>query len=189
VRHWLSVLTLVLLCGAAAWYAMMAVHESGHAIGAWVTGGRVTRVVLQPFAFSRTDVGPNPHPLFVVWSGPVWGAMLPLAAWLAVRAAKAKLEFLARFFAGFCMMANGVYLASAVFVPAGDTEELLRYRTPLWAIVAPGVAAFACGLVLWNGLGPSFGFQGKPIDRAVIAVVGLLLALLLAGMLACSLFR
>ena len=35
---------------AAAWYLMMIVHESGHVLAAWASGGRVARVILHPFA-------------------------------------------------------------------------------------------------------------------------------------------
>ena len=32
----------------ASWLAMQVVHEFGHVLAAWATGGEVTRVVLQP---------------------------------------------------------------------------------------------------------------------------------------------
>ena len=50
-----------------SWLGMMAVHEFGHVLGAWITGGRVERVVLHPLRFSRTDLAHNPSPMFVVW--------------------------------------------------------------------------------------------------------------------------
>lgn len=67
---------------AFSWLAMQAVHEPGHVLGARATGGTVTKVVLHPLALSRTDVSPNPRPLFVVWAGPIVGALLPLIAFL-----------------------------------------------------------------------------------------------------------
>lgn len=54
-----------------SWLGMQAVHELGHVAGAWLTGGRVERVVLHPLTISRTDLATNPHPLPVVWAGPV----------------------------------------------------------------------------------------------------------------------
>ena len=68
-----------------SWLAMQAVHELGHVLGAVATGGQVTKVVLHPCTISRTDVHPNPHPLLVVWAGPVVGAALPLLAFLVAR--------------------------------------------------------------------------------------------------------
>lgn len=64
-----------------SWLGMQAVHEFGHVVGAWLTGGQVDRVVLHPLTISRTDLARNPHPLLVVWAGPVFGCLLPLDAW------------------------------------------------------------------------------------------------------------
>jgi len=44
---------------------MMVVHEFGHVLFAWSSGGAVSRVVLSPLEFSRTDLQKNLHPLFV----------------------------------------------------------------------------------------------------------------------------
>ncbi len=69
---------------AISWFAMMAVHELGHVMGAVVTRGHVTRVVLHPMAISRTDVQPNPNPAVVVWLGPILGCVLPCGLWLLI---------------------------------------------------------------------------------------------------------
>ena len=37
----------------------MAVHESGHALMGWATGGHLRRVIVPLWGFSRTDVSPN----------------------------------------------------------------------------------------------------------------------------------
>ena len=98
-RCWLVAMMIYLM---TCWYGMMVVHEAGHMIGAWLTGGVVERVVLHPLAISRTDLSVNPHPLIVVWSGPLLGCMIPLMLWLVVRCFLQKYAHLARFFAGFC---------------------------------------------------------------------------------------
>lgn len=182
----MSALMLMLTASAAAWYAMMVVHESGHVLAAWMSGGRVSRVILHPLAFSRTDFAENPHPLFVVWGGPAWGSLLPVILWLIARALRSRLAFLLRFFAGFCLIANGAYLASAAMMPVADSEDMLRLGAPVWAIVAPGGVGFIGGLAMWHRLGPNFGFGGHPVDRtAVIAASASLIALVM-GMLAWS---
>jgi hypothetical protein len=88
---------------------MMALHELGHVVGAYLTGGGVERVVLQPFSISRTDVSPNPHPAIVVWLGPVFGCLIPLAICAVVPRSRARLRKIAHFIAGFCLIANGAY--------------------------------------------------------------------------------
>src|SRR5437899_1075551 len=52
---------------AVSWLGMMVVHEFGHVLFAWLSGGTVARVVLSPLEFSRTDLEKNQHPLFVAW--------------------------------------------------------------------------------------------------------------------------
>src|SRR5947208_8539728 len=83
-----------------SWLGMQAVHESGHVLGAWLTGGRVARVVLHPLTISRTDLARNPAPLAVVWAGPLVGVLLPLACWGVAAAVRLPGAFLLRFFAG-----------------------------------------------------------------------------------------
>lgn len=136
---------------------MMAVHEFGHVLHAWASGGVVTRVVLHPLAISRTDVQPNPHPLFVAAGGAIWGCLLPLLIWPLTWLAARDAAFLARFFAGFCLIANGAYLAGDAFLQGGDGRELVLHGCPPWVLVAIGLPFIACGLRLWHRQGPSFG--------------------------------
>src|SRR5438552_3539003 len=99
---------------------MQAVHELGHVVCAWATGASVVRVVLDPLTFSRTDVAGGRHPALVAWAGPLCGAALPLIVWLAGRGAGWPGAYLLRFFAGFCLVANGAYVGFGSFEPAGD---------------------------------------------------------------------
>src|SRR5574340_1123428 len=93
-----------------SWLGMMALHELGHVLHAWLSGGRVACVVLHALAFSRTDVAPNPHPLLVAVGGAVWGCLVPLGLLAVVHFTARRQAYLARWFAGFCLIANGVYL-------------------------------------------------------------------------------
>lgn len=180
-------LGLLLTAAAASWLAMMAFHELGHVLGAWLTGGRVERVVLHPLAFSRTDVSPNPHPRTVLWMGPLLGSLLPLALWIVAGMAHIRLGFLLRAFAGFCLIANGAYLASAVVMPVGDVQQLVRLGAPPWLLAIAGAPAMGFGLALWNGLGPRFGLgPNADADCAALAASSLSLVGLVIGMLAWS---
>lgn len=187
-RTWQCRLTAAVLCVASAafsWWGMMAVHELGHVLHAAVSGGRVTAVVLHPLAISRTDVQPNPHPLWVVWGGPLWGSLLPLLAWGVARWRRWRYVWLVAFVAGFCLIANGAYIGAGVAMPVGDTDVMLRLGTPRWCLAAFGVATVSAGLRLWNGLGRHFGLTGEPVDRTAtaamvlltVAIVGIELAL------------
>src|SRR5262245_57967645 len=113
MRRHQAVLIVSTLLGS--WLGMQAVHELGHVAGAWVTGGRVERVVLHPLTISRTDLADNPRPLFVVWAGPVVGVVLPVLLWLLAGVARLPGAFVLRFFAGFCLLANGLYIGVGSF--------------------------------------------------------------------------
>jgi hypothetical protein len=175
----------ILLIGSTlvlSWLGMMAVHELGHVLHAWWTGGTVTGVVLHPLALSRTDVGPNPHPLVVAWGGVVWGCLLPLAVLGGCRWFAPRYAYLAAWFAGFCLIANGAYLAGGVLLlskGADDAGQLLMHGAARWQLIAFGLLAVAAGLRLWNGLGPHFGLGAAhgAVDRR--AALGMALALLL----------
>src|ERR1700757_3149752 len=119
---------------------MQAVHESGHVIGAWATGGRVARVVLNPLTISRTDLAENPHPLFVVWAGPVFGVLAPMVLWGIAVMVRVSWAFVLRFFAGFCLLANGLYIGIGSFDRVGDCGELLRHGAPMWEMWLFGLA-------------------------------------------------
>src|SRR5262245_47812947 len=113
---------------------MQAVHESGHVLGAWLTGGRVARVVLHPLTISRTDLGHNPNPLVVVWSGPVIGTILPLLLWMGAAALRVPGAFVLRFFAGFCLLANGLYIGVGSFDRVGDCAEMLDHGSTMFQL-------------------------------------------------------
>lgn len=152
----------------ASWYAMMAAHELGHALAAWATGGTVERMVLPLLGFSRTDVSPNPHPLVVAWAGPISGALLPLVFWAVMhtvlwnRGAGRWFSQTLRFFAGFCLLANGVYLGLGWIDHIGDAGDLLRHGTAVWQLIAFGIGCTAAALYLWHGLGPWMGLRIVP---------------------------
>jgi preprotein translocase subunit Sec61beta len=156
-----------------SWLAMMVTHEAGHVLHAWLSGGTVERVVLHPLVISRTQLEQNPHPGFVAWGGLVWGCVLPVAVLLLWRRLARPHAYLAQFFAGFCCVANGVYLAGGAVVGVGDVGDLLRQGTPRWLLVAVGIAATAGGLALWNGLASRFGggaARGKVDPRAAVGM-------------------
>lgn len=184
----------VLLVGSLigfSWMAMMIVHEIGHAFHALVSGGRVVQVVLSPWEFTRTDVSPNPYPLFVAWGGAVWGVLLPIAVWVITKAVVRPHAYLAAFFAGFCCIANGAYIGAGSIVQAGDAADMLRHGATPWVLVAYGILSFAAGLYLWNGLGPHFGLgaSGGPVDKRTANVMAIALVVVFVGEVVWSIFQ
>jgi len=163
----------------AYWLGMQAVHEAGHVLGAWLTGGRVAQVVLNPLTISRTDLDHNPHPLAVVWAGPVVGVLAPLTLWLIATALRTSVAFLLRFFTGFCLVANGAYIGVGAFWRIGDCGEMLRTGSAIWQLGLFGAAAIPAGLWLWHGQGPHFGLGAAGGRVSMTATYTALIACLL----------
>lgn len=157
---------LILSTLLASWLAMQAIHELGHVVGALATGGSIAHVVLHPATISRTDLAENPHPLIVVWAGPLIGVVLPMAFWGLTLAVRFSAAFLLRFFAGFCLIANGLYIGAGSFSGVGDCGDMLRHGSSLWQLWLFGTIATPLGLWLWHGLAPRFGLgpDAQPIS-------------------------
>jgi len=186
--HRLQQVVLIASTVLGSWLGMQAVHEFGHVCGAWATGGQVARVVLYPLTISRTDLGYNPSPLLVVWAGPVIGIAIPLLLWAAAAAARLPGAFVLRFFAGFCLLANGVYIGVGSFARIGDCGEMLLHGSRLWQLWLFGAATAPAGLWLWHRQGPHFGLgpAKERVDPAVaygslLACVGLLVLGFIVG--------
>jgi hypothetical protein len=177
-----AVLIVSTLVGS--WLGMQHVHELGHVAAAWLTGGRVAKVVLDPFTISRTDVAENPRPLLVVWGGPILGVLLPLAIWLGARTVRLPGTFVLRFFAGFCLIANGCYLGTGSFTHIGDAGDMLHHGAARWHLWLFAALTVPSGLWLWNGLGPEFGLgksNGSVDPKVAYAMLACCIALVAMG--------
>lgn len=175
---------LILSTILGSWLAMQAVHESGHVLGAWLTGGSVARVVLHPLTISRTDLAQNPSPLTVVWAGPVLGVLVPLLLWAGACAVRLPGRFVLRFFAGFCLLANGLYIGVGSFDQVGDCGEMLRHGSAPWHLWLFGALTTPIGLGLWHRQGPHFGLgpaRGKVDRKVAYATLASLIGLLVLG--------
>lgn len=139
--------------------------------------------VWHPLTISRTEVQGSAQPLTVIWAGPVVGCGLPLLAWWIAAAAKWFAAFLLRFFAGFCLLANGVYLAAGSFDGVGDCGDLLRHGAPIWTLWLFGLITIPPGLYLWHEQGRDFGFgaKGKVVSRGVCHGIVALAAMTIVG--------
>ncbi len=159
---------------------MQAVHEAGHVLHAWLSGGSVARVVLHPLEISRTEFAANPWPLFVAWGGLLWGSALPAALLVLTPHVKPHVGQLASFFAGFCLVANGAYLLGGTLTHAGDPGDLIRLGSAVPLLLLAGFGASGAGLFVWHRLGPGAGFaiHAGPGSCRTASVLAALLALL-----------
>jgi len=179
-------IVLILSTILGSWLGMQLVHESGHVLGAWLTGGRVARVVLHPLTISRTNLDLNQNPLAVVWAGPVVGVALPLLLWAVAAAVRLPGVFVLRFFAGFCLLANGLYIGVGSFDRVGDCGEMLRHGSALWQLWLFGAFTAPLGFWLWHRQGPYFGLRlarGKVSRGVTYASLGACLGLFALGLI------
>jgi hypothetical protein len=143
----------------------------------------VAQVVLHPLTISRTDLSENPHPLAVAWAGPLVGVAAPLLIWIAAAGLRMPGAFVLRFFAGFCLIANGAYVVAGALAGIGDAAEMLRHGSPSWCLWLFGVLAVPAGLRLWHRQGRHFGLGAEPheVSPAIAFGVGIACALLVIG--------
>ena len=180
-RHQYILILSILL---ASWLGMQALHESGHIYGALLSGGHVAQVVLNPLTLSRTDLATNPRPLIVVWAGPVLGILIPLLLWGLAAILKIPGVFAFRFFDGFCLLANGLYIGIGTFDRIGDCGQMLKYGSSPWQLWLFGLATAPFGLILWHRQGHHFGLgpHAQTVQPSVAySVLTIFLVLLTLG--------
>lgn len=175
---WFSVVSL-------SWLFMQVVHELGHISAAWITGGTIALIDLHPLHISHTLVSPNPQPVIVIWAGPLVGILLPVALYLGLRKSfQNKIHFI-RFFAGFCLIANGAYLGSAAIEAVGDARDLMIANVPIYLPIAFATLTVPSGFLLWNHQGACFGIgkNGRIISlrESTIAALTLIIWLIVAS--------
>ncbi|MFG0250769.1 MAG: hypothetical protein ACF8OB_17930 [Phycisphaeraceae bacterium JB051] len=140
-----------------SWLLMMLIHETGHVLAAILTGGHVHQVAWHPTVFSHTDVHPNPSPLLVVWGGPVVGVGIALLTLLLHRWIDKATAYLSEFFAGFCLLANGLYIGIGWVDQIGDTAVMQKHGTPIFVMIVFGLLCVPTGLLLWHGISCKVG--------------------------------
>ncbi len=177
-----QILLIVTFVGFS-WLAMQVVHEAGHVLVARLTGGEVIKVALHPLIVSRTDLGENPHPLAVVWGGPLFGSIFPLSLFGLALICRFPGLYLFRFFAGFCLIANGVYIGIGWLLADGaDPWVMTENGSPRWLLVIFGLLTAPLGLYLWHRQGPHFGLgEAKGTVNMRSAVTSAALFLVLTG--------
>jgi hypothetical protein len=92
----------------------------------------------------------------------------------------------ARFFAGFCLVANGAYIAIGSFDGVGDCGEMLRTGTPIWLMLFFGGVTIPAGFYLWHRLGSAREFFANPTlitQRMLLTTVAALAVVIVAELI------
>ena len=127
-----------------SWCVMTLTHEAGHIVGGWCAGGTLKSAELRPWKLPYSTFHPDPAPLFTLWCGPVLGALVP---WLIARSIGDDRVW---FVAWFCVLANGLYLATSWVTGDQylDTPQMLKHGA--WPL---SIAAYCLTTIL-------FGYHG-----------------------------
>jgi hypothetical protein len=125
-------------------------HELGHALGYWVSGGIVTRLVMEAPAPVGHVSGSTTNPYPYTWGGVVFGSLVtlvPLAlSWRLT--GKPTLRFTLLMVAAFCLSHNGLYLFVGGFLPFGDALDMIRLGAPRFLLVLMGLPLLAGSVVV-----------------------------------------
>jgi hypothetical protein len=109
------------------------------------------------------------------------GSLLPLAAFGLASLSRIPGVYLFRFFAGFCLVANGVYIGTGwLFANGADPGVMIEHGSPKWLLVVFGLLTFPAGLYLWHRQGHHFGLaeaNGHVSIAATVVSAALLIAL------------
>lgn len=118
-------------------------------------------------------------PLLEIWAGTVFGARIPLGAWMLAWKLRWPLLFLRNVFARFCLAANGVFLFGGTFAQGADQRDVMRQEGPRWAWIFVGLIVEVAGLIVWHNQGSHLGLgksRGGVSAREVGASVVLLMS-------------
>jgi hypothetical protein len=103
--------------------------------------------------------------------------LFPVLFLMAARLFRSPGLYLFRFFAGFCLIANGLYLIVDSFGRGGDGGTLIHNGASQWELIGFGIITAPVGFWLWHGLGPHFGLgaaQGRVSRSATVVSICLL---------------
>lgn len=126
---------------AASWVVMTFTHEIGHIIGGTCCGGTLRSADLWPWHLPYSIFDPDPFPLITLWSGLLIGIFVPFL--LAVFIQRESMWFVAH----FCVLANGIYTATAWI--SGDryldTPKLIEHGASRVTILIYCIATIGFG--------------------------------------------
>ncbi|MEZ6122951.1 MAG: hypothetical protein R3C49_07220 [Planctomycetaceae bacterium] len=134
-----------------SWSVMAVTHECGHLLCGWCCGGTLKAADLRPWHLPFSIFDPDPHPLMTAWGGPILGVLIPVLMAAAIR------HRIATLIAGFCVLANGLYLATAWLTGDRylDTAQLLLHGA------SPVSIAVFCVITITTGY---LGFRRSCIE-------------------------
>lgn len=160
-----------------------ALHELGHAIALWVTGGVVERITLHPFSWSYTYYGSTPnYPIATTAAGIVFGTFSALALVALVWRFRNQPWTFIFIMTGIAATAiNGLYaIVDPILLSGGDGTTLVRQGVPKFLIIGVGVLLLVNSILLAVATLPLFIKPNDTLLSRVIILEGGVLPYLLS---------
>jgi hypothetical protein len=140
---------------------MSLIHEIGHCLSITVNGGSINGVVWRYGFLSETLRSGSNHPVVDIWSGPLFGAVIPLLIWFIFR--NFGFGQYLQWFASICLIGNGLYLGFGWLESGTDSYDLILNDVGLMPIMGLGSILFILGLFLlmWSKPHPNQSLHGS----------------------------
>lgn len=149
-------------------------HELGHAIAYWITGGTVRRIIIHPFSWSYCIPGSvSEYPSFTTWGGVVFGTIMGLMLVALVWRWRGPYVMLVFMIGVVACLHGGFYLIfSCLAKSQGDATKLISYGTSPILILAVGLFMMGIGLILAGMSLRLIGIRSSDGVKSRILVLG-----------------
>ena len=150
-------------------------HEHGHAIAAWATGGKVCRIVFHPFSWSYVNhYSSKPgYENIVTWAGPLFAVFVGLLLLIIVwRWHRPNIMPVLMIGVVACCKDGSYLIISCLANTRGDGATLVKHGTPLVVVVAVGFILFAIGIVLAFTCLGLLGISPRDKTKIRILIIG-----------------
>ena len=167
--------TLLLLWSFVFGYnASTVLHELGHAIAYWITGGTVRRIIIHPFSWSYCIPGSvSEYPSFTTWGGVVFGTIMGLMLVALVWRWRGPYVILVIITGVVSCIHNGGYLIyDCLTASDGDATILISYGTSKLLIIVVGLFMMGIGLILAGMCLRLIGIRSSDGVKSRILVLG-----------------
>jgi hypothetical protein len=158
---------------AFAYNVVVVLHEIGHVVGAWLTGGQTHSLVVHPFSTSSVEVNPDPRPLVTHIAGILAPPLVGLALFRGLRPFLSPALLPLLLVPSIAWASSGLYLLVGAALQAGDALVLMQQGVPRTLLFAAGVACVPVSAHLAQRLFPLLGLdRGSPPARRVVVLGG-----------------
>jgi len=151
-------------------------HEIGHALGAWSTGGIVRGLVIHPFSWSYA-LAVSPRDDVTIWAGSILGCLFGILITFSVFKWRSGRLLIPLLVGPVTCLCNGSYLVlGSVFHLPGDGSVLAARYAPAGVVAAVGLLMLCAGMLLAFLIIPELGFGAADgiAHRTAVLAMGIL---------------